>query len=61
MAKCTSDRSFQIYGASLAKLGPKCSVDLYTEVAKCGTSSNTPSDQFGLNSVINIMSRFKKR
>ena len=33
------DKSFQIFGASDAK----CLVELNTEVAKCGTSSNTPS------------------
>ena len=39
----SSGRSFQILGASHAKLRQKCFLDLYVD-AKCGTSSSTPSD-----------------
>ena len=52
--------SFQIFGASYAKLRPKCLDDLYTEGAKCGSSRNTPSAWL-LYCVIDTMSKFKKR
>ena len=40
MADCTLlGRLFQIFGASYANLRPKCLVDIYSDEAKCETSS----------------------
>ena len=56
VAECTSSgKSFQIFGASQARLRPKCLDELYTEVAKCGTSRYS----LAFTCVINTKERYK--
>ena len=61
MAELTfSDKSFQIFGALYAKLRPKCLVNLYMDVAKCGTSKKH-TISLASTCIVHNMSRFKKR
>ena len=59
MAECTlSGRSFQILGASYAKLRTKCFLNLNIN-AKCGTSRNTK--RLTLTGFVHSMSGLKER